>query len=194
MSDALNAILKQGGKSALGDTTSPALSKMLGAKAPSAVAPKRATEENPLEVPVDPDSVGSIVGRTVDNLQASLAGTVAAVGEATGSEYLKDWGEAEVQAQQEEASQYGAPSISSYTQVDNLNENASAPSGINEGRSDLEFTTSPSEVTNKVTNDTGDTIVTSTDIVQMDNNAKVEHSMLEMHTTTMKALIPTMVS
>ena len=70
-----------------------------------------------------------------------------------------------------------------------VNENASAPSGINEGRSDLEFTTSPSEVTNKVTNDTGDTIVTSTDIVQMDNNAKVEHSMLEMHTTTMKARV-----
>lgn len=72
--------------------------------------------------PVDPDSVGSIVGRTVDNLQASLAGTVAAVGEATGSEYLKDWGEAEVQAQQEEASQYGAPSISSYKEVNNLDD------------------------------------------------------------------------
>ena len=120
MSDALNAILKQGGKSALGDTTSPALSKMLGAKAPSSVAPKRTPSENPLEVPVDPDSVSSIVGRTVDNLQASFAGTVAAVGEATGSEYLKDWGEAEVQAQQEEASQYGAPSSSSYTQVNDL--------------------------------------------------------------------------
>ena len=71
---------------------------------------------------VDPDSVGSIVGRTVDNLQASVAGTVAAVGEATGSEYLKDWGEAEVQAQQEEASQYGAPSIRSYTEVNNLDD------------------------------------------------------------------------
>lgn len=68
--------------------------------------------------PVDPDSVGSIVGRTVDNLQASLAGTVAAVGEATGSEYLKDWGTEEVKAQQEEASQYGAPTYSSYNDVD----------------------------------------------------------------------------
>lgn len=67
---------------------------------------------------VDTDSFSSIVGRSVDNLQASLGGAVEAIGEATGSQYLQDEGAQFREEQLQEASQYGQPSISSYKQVD----------------------------------------------------------------------------
>lgn len=67
--------------------------------------------------PVDPDSASSIIGRSVDQMQAALGGAVETVGEITGSEYLQEAGDEFRKEQLAEAAQYGAPSISSYKQV-----------------------------------------------------------------------------
>jgi hypothetical protein len=70
------------------------------------------------KVVVDPDSASSIVGRSVDQMQAALGSATEVAGELTGSEFLKDAGASFREEQLQEASQYGTPSISSYTQVD----------------------------------------------------------------------------
>lgn len=68
-------------------------------------------------VPKDPNSASSIVGRSVDQMQASLGGALETVGEITDSEYLQDVGSEYRKEQLAEAAQYGAPAISSYKQV-----------------------------------------------------------------------------
>lgn len=68
-------------------------------------------------VPVDPNAASSIIGRSVDQMQAALGGAVEAVGEIAGSEYLQDAGSEFRKEQLDEAAQYGSPSISSHNQV-----------------------------------------------------------------------------
>ena len=71
-----------------------------------------------IKTPVDPDSFDSTIGRSVDQMQASLGGAVEAGGEIVGSQFLQDAGADYRKQQLDEASQYGTPSISSYKQVD----------------------------------------------------------------------------
>lgn len=68
-------------------------------------------------VAVDPNSASSTVGRAVDNLQANVGGTIEAVGELVGSDFLTDYGANVRQEQLKEASQYGQPDVTSYTDV-----------------------------------------------------------------------------
>ena len=68
--------------------------------------------------PVDPDSISSIVGRSVDQMQASLGSATEVLGELTGSQFLVDAGSQFRKEQLEEASQYGSPSIASYKNVE----------------------------------------------------------------------------
>lgn len=78
----------------------------------------RLAQAQPKAAPVDPDSASSTIGRSVDNMQAALGGSVEVVGEITGSEFLQDAGSQFRQEQLNEAAQYGTPTISSYKQVD----------------------------------------------------------------------------
>lgn len=55
----------------------------------------------------DPNSVSSTIGRSVDNLQSNYGGTLEAIGEFTGSEYLRAMGETIRKDNLEEAAQYG---------------------------------------------------------------------------------------
>jgi hypothetical protein len=90
-------------------------------RAERAAAPQDAPgvqPQAPAPKPVNPDSISSIVGRSVDQMQAALGGAVETAGELTGSEYLQDAGAQYRQEQLAEASQYGTPTISSYSQVD----------------------------------------------------------------------------
>ena len=66
----------------------------------------------------DPDSASATIGRAADTVQAQLYGTVEAIGEATGSQYLMDTGAEGRKEQLEEAAQYGNPSVGSYRDVD----------------------------------------------------------------------------
>lgn len=70
----------------------------------------------------DPDSVSSAIGRGVDTLQANFGGTLEAIGEASGSEYLAQLGANYRAEQQAEAEKYGTPRVGSYTDIssDNL--------------------------------------------------------------------------
>lgn len=71
------------------------------------------------KAPVDPDSFSSGVGRAVDNMQAAFGGTMEAIGEATGSQYLKDTGAQLREEQQRQAAEYGQPTApKSYKDVD----------------------------------------------------------------------------
>lgn len=80
--------------------------------------PQEVSEALTAPVVQDPDSVQSIVGRAADQLQAQMYGTVEAVGEATGNQYLMDTGAQGRKEQLEEAAQYGNPSVGSYRDVD----------------------------------------------------------------------------
>ncbi|UMO76452.1 putative structural protein [Pseudomonas phage BroderSalsa] len=72
---------------------------------------KRGTSQGLLgEVaPVDPNSASSKLGAAVDRYQASLGGTVEALGEATGSQYLTDTGKQLRDENLAEAAKYGQP-------------------------------------------------------------------------------------
>lgn len=81
--------------------------------------PQVQTEVTPVQqVARDPNSWKSIIGRNVDQVQANLGGTVEAIGEATGSQFLVDAGADYRKEQLEEAQQYGNPSNTSYKDVD----------------------------------------------------------------------------
>lgn len=67
--------------------------------------------------PVDPNSFSSAVGRGVDTMQANVGGTIEALGEITGSQYLQDSGKEIRDEQMAEAAQYGQPEIDSYKDV-----------------------------------------------------------------------------
>jgi hypothetical protein len=89
----------------------------------SPAGPQEVSAKEPVEVVeqpqvVDPDSARSIIGRSADQLQAQMYGTVEAIGEATGNQYLMDTGAEGRKEQLEEAAQYGNPSVGSYRDVD----------------------------------------------------------------------------
>lgn len=66
----------------------------------------------------EPNSWGSIIGRNVDQLQANAGGTLEAIGEATGSQFLTDAGKGIREEQLEQAQEYGDPTHTSYKDVD----------------------------------------------------------------------------
>lgn len=80
-------------------------------------APQEAAPFRLPQAPVDPDSAGSTVGRAVDNLQANLYGTVEAIGELAGSDFLTEYGAQGRDEQKTQAAKYGQPSVNSYTDV-----------------------------------------------------------------------------
>lgn len=86
---------------------------------PNATVPV-ATPQEPQapQVAANPNSWKSVIGRNVDQLQANLGGTVEALGEATGSQFLADAGADYRKEQMEEAQQYGNPDNTSYKDVD----------------------------------------------------------------------------
>lgn len=59
--------------------------------------------------PVDPEAFSSKMGAAVDRMQANMGGTVEAVGEAAGSQYLQDTGKQIREDNLKEAEQYGTP-------------------------------------------------------------------------------------
>lgn len=95
-----------------------------GQPAPTQGAPIQqevAQAEAPLEQQapnVDPNTWGSIIGRNVDQLQANAGGTLEAIGEATGSQFLTDAGKGIREEQLEQAQEYGDPTHTSYKDVD----------------------------------------------------------------------------
>ena len=94
--------------------------ELMGSSDP-ALAQEEAQAQAPLEqeaAPQDPNSWGSIIGRNVDQLQANGGGTLEAVGEAVGSEFLMDTGKQIREEQLAEAAEYGDPSHTSYKDVD----------------------------------------------------------------------------
>lgn len=87
-----------------------------------AVAPVETTPEESqyitaAETPKDPNSWTSAVGRGVDQLQANVGGTVEAVGQATGSQYLEDLGASVRDDNLKEAASYGVPEFQSSDQI-----------------------------------------------------------------------------
>lgn len=70
--------------------------------------------------PVDPNSWSSAFGRGVDTLQANFGGTVEAIGEATGSQYLTDAGKQYREQQLKEAAEYGEASTPSFTGINSF--------------------------------------------------------------------------
>ena len=95
----------------------PSLLSQARGEAPVAGQPGVVAQAAPQE-PVDPNSFSSAVGRGADQAQAALGGTVEAVGELTGNQYLMDAGKQERERQLKEAEQYGKPDVESYTDVD----------------------------------------------------------------------------
>lgn len=93
----------------------PAVSNLSAARgeAPSAEAPQGVPQ-----TVTDPNSFGSAVGRGVDTMQANFGGTVEALGEISGSQYLQDSGKEIREEQLEQAAQYGQPEVDSYKDVD----------------------------------------------------------------------------
>lgn len=94
--------------------------ELMGTSTP-APAQEEAQAQAPLEqeaAPQDPNSWKSIIGRNVDQLQASGGGTLEAVGEAVGSEFLMDTGKQIRDEQMEQAKEYGDPTHTSYKDVD----------------------------------------------------------------------------
>lgn len=67
--------------------------------------------------PTDPNSVGSTIGRAVDQLQSNYGGTVEAIGEFTGSDYLRTMGETIRKENLEEAAQYGNAENSTWSEI-----------------------------------------------------------------------------
>lgn len=60
---------------------------------------------------VDPNSISSTVGRSVDNMQAALGGTAEMFGEITGSQGLQDYGKGVREEQKAQATEYGEPTV-----------------------------------------------------------------------------------
>lgn len=60
---------------------------------------------------VDPNSISSTVGRSVDNMQAALGGTAEMFGEITGSQGLQDYGKGVREEQKAQAAEYGEPTV-----------------------------------------------------------------------------------
>lgn len=84
-----------------------------------ATAPVATPEATPVPpVAQDPNSWGSIIGRNTDVLQANIGGSIEAIGEATGSQYLAETGKGIREEQLAEAAQYGVPETTSYKDVD----------------------------------------------------------------------------
>lgn len=70
---------------------------------------------------VDPDSISSTIGRSVDNLQAAYGGATEMVGEIVGSEGLQTLGKDIRTEQQAQAAEYGEPTVpTSIKDVDDL--------------------------------------------------------------------------
>ena len=57
----------------------------------------------------DPDSMSSNIGRATDRAQAAVGGTIEAIGQVTGSQYLKDKGDQIRTEQLAQAAEYGRP-------------------------------------------------------------------------------------
>ncbi|UVN13826.1 hypothetical protein FBPa29_0076 [Pseudomonas phage vB_PaeP_FBPa29] len=79
-------------------------------EAPQEVAPatpEPAPDLSALVTPADPNSISSAIGRGVDTMQSNIGGTIATLGELTGSDYLKDYGTQMAEENAQEASQYG---------------------------------------------------------------------------------------
>lgn len=87
--------------------------------------PQQSAQSTPQNAPVqvvsDPDSVAAALSRGVDQLQANFGGTVEAIGEATGSDYLTQVGANYRDEQLEEAARYGTPRVGSYTEISSEN-------------------------------------------------------------------------
>lgn len=118
---------QQGAKPAVGRSQkAPSIDSILGGgqEAPTQVAslPQEVAQaEAPLEQKApdrDPNSWGSIIGRNVDQLQANAGGTLEAIGEATGSQFLQDAGKGIREEQLQQAQEYGDPSHTSYKDVE----------------------------------------------------------------------------
>lgn len=72
----------------------------------------------PKVVPADEaNSLSAAVGRGVDNLQASGGGTLEAIGQATGSQYLTDLGSSIRDSNLEQAKAYGTPEYQSVDEI-----------------------------------------------------------------------------
>lgn len=120
---------QQSAKPAVGRSqTAPSIDSILGggqaAPAQAAVLPQEVAQaEAPLEEKAAPtteeaNSWGSIIGRNVDQLQANAGGTIEAIGEATGSQFLTDAGKGIREEQLAQAQEYGDPTHTSYKDVD----------------------------------------------------------------------------
>lgn len=89
--------------------------------APEGAAPAEFQGFGGAPAPVDPDSISSTVGRSVDNLQAAYGGAGEMIGEIVGSEGLQQWGKGVRDEQQAQAAEYGEPTVpTSIKDVDDL--------------------------------------------------------------------------
>ena len=73
-------------------------------------ARKAALAEAPKTPQVDPDSLGSTLGRGVETLKENLGGTAEAIGQASGLDFVTDAGQQLRAEAQQEALKYGTPS------------------------------------------------------------------------------------
>lgn len=81
----------------------------------------------------DPDSMSSNIGRATDRAQAAVGGTIEAIGQVTGSQYLQDKGDQIRTEQLAQAAEYGRPTQPrTYKDVD-----FSSPSGVTEWAGNL---------------------------------------------------------
>lgn len=84
------------------------------------VVPEAAPDLSALAAPADPNSIGSAINRGIDTMQSNIGGTIATVGELTGSDYLKDYGTQMAEENAQEASQYGTPDVRSFADIQDI--------------------------------------------------------------------------
>ncbi|WYV71601.1 virion structural protein [Pseudomonas phage vB_PaeP_SIIA-P2] len=82
--------------------------------------PEPAPDLSALVTPADPNSISSAIGRGVDTMQSNIGGTIATLGELTGSDYLKDYGTQMAEENAQEASQYGTPDVRSFADIQDI--------------------------------------------------------------------------